>query len=109
MSKRLSLLKWGQLIKNVIKFLKDKDVPKFKKLLLFIPIIYVISPIDLVSDFIPLLGWLDDAAILTFAWNFFLQELSDYDLNKDSTIEQDDSKENSGEEYTLNKDDYRID
>jgi len=30
-------------------------------------IIYIISPIDLVPDFIPVAGWLDDLAVLIVA------------------------------------------
>lgn len=30
-------------------------------------LIYVLSPVDLIADFIPLLGYVDDAAILAFA------------------------------------------
>lgn len=29
--------------------------------------LYVISPIDLIPDIVPLLGWLDDATLLAFA------------------------------------------
>ncbi len=46
--------------------LKDKDTPFLAKLLAFIVIAYALSPIDLIPDFIPVLGILDDLIILPF-------------------------------------------
>ncbi|MDO5625883.1 MAG: DUF1232 domain-containing protein [Pseudomonadota bacterium] len=43
--------------------LRDARAPKSAKLAVVLAMLYVISPIDLVSDFIPLLGWLDDGLI----------------------------------------------
>jgi uncharacterized membrane protein YkvA (DUF1232 family) len=42
-------------------------MPLHGKLLLAGLLLYVISPVDLISDFLPVLGWLDDMALLTFA------------------------------------------
>ena len=44
--------------------LKDKRTPWFAKILAFIVVIYALSPIDLIPDFIPFLGYLDDIIIL---------------------------------------------
>lgn len=44
--------------------LKEKDAPLIAKILAGITIIYALSPIDLVPDFIPGLGYLDDVIIL---------------------------------------------
>jgi len=44
--------------------LKKKDTPFVAKLFAFITIIYALSPIDLIPDFIPVLGYLDDLIIL---------------------------------------------
>ncbi len=43
--------------------LRDARTPMAAKLTAVLAILYVISPIDLVSDFIPVLGWLDDGLI----------------------------------------------
>jgi uncharacterized membrane protein YkvA (DUF1232 family) len=43
---------------------KRKDVPICAKLLIAVIIGYALSPIDLIPDFIPVLGYLDDLIIL---------------------------------------------
>lgn len=43
--------------------LRDARTPMAAKVTAVLAILYVISPIDLVSDFIPVLGWLDDGLI----------------------------------------------
>jgi uncharacterized membrane protein YkvA (DUF1232 family) len=45
---------------------KRKDVPLFAKILILITVGYALSPIDLIPDFIPVLGYLDDLIILPF-------------------------------------------
>ena len=44
--------------------LKDKDTPNVAKLFAGITVVYALSPIDLVPDFIPVLGYLDDVILL---------------------------------------------
>lgn len=43
--------------------LRDPRAPKTAKLTAILALLYVLSPVDLVSDFIPVLGWLDDGVI----------------------------------------------
>lgn len=38
--------------------------PGMQMFLFICTLIYVISPIDLISDVLPVIGWLDDAAVL---------------------------------------------
>lgn len=44
--------------------LKHKDTPLLAKILAGITIAYALSPIDLIPDFIPVLGYLDDLILL---------------------------------------------
>lgn len=44
--------------------LKAKETPVIAKILAGITVAYALSPIDLVPDFIPVLGYLDDVIIL---------------------------------------------
>ena len=44
--------------------LKDKDTPISAKIIAGITVAYALSPVDLVPDFIPVLGYLDDVLLL---------------------------------------------
>lgn len=44
--------------------LKDRETPIMAKVLAGIIIVYALSPVDLIPDFIPALGYLDDLIIL---------------------------------------------
>lgn len=44
--------------------LKKKETPWYAKILAILTIGYALSPIDLIPDFIPVLGYLDDVIIL---------------------------------------------
>lgn len=44
--------------------LKKKETPTVAKIIAGIVIVYALSPIDLIPDFIPVLGYLDDIIIL---------------------------------------------
>ena len=44
--------------------LKDKRTPVFAKIMAALTVAYALSPIDLIPDFIPVLGYLDDVVLL---------------------------------------------
>jgi uncharacterized membrane protein YkvA (DUF1232 family) len=44
--------------------LQDPRLPKRAKWLLGLAVAYTLSPIDLIPDFIPVLGYLDDALVV---------------------------------------------
>ncbi len=44
--------------------LKHHRTPRASKILLGVAIAYAVSPIDLIPDFIPVIGYLDDLVIL---------------------------------------------
>ena len=50
--------------------LKDRRTPWYAKLLALVVVAYALSPIDLIPDFVPVLGYLDDLIILPLfvAW-----------------------------------------
>lgn len=51
-------------IPTIFLCLKDKDTPIIAKVFAGITIVYALSPIDLVPDFIPILGYLDDMILV---------------------------------------------
>ena len=45
-----------------------KSQAKWKRVIIAVlAMLYVISPLDLIPDFIPLIGWLDDLGVLVWA------------------------------------------
>ena len=59
---------WTQLVKRdaftVFFATKDTRTPRCLRLLAIVVVAYAISPIDLIPDFIPVLGYLDDLLIV---------------------------------------------
>jgi carbonic anhydrase len=51
---------------------RDPDVPMFAKAVLPLLVAYVAMPFDLVPDFIPVLGQLDDLVIVAGGMTLFL-------------------------------------
>lgn len=39
--------------------------PKYRWLIVAASLFYLLSPIDLISDFVPIVGWVDDGVIAT--------------------------------------------
>ncbi len=56
--------KWKAALPAVFLSLKDDETPCAAKLLAAVTVAYALSPIDLIPDFIPLLGYLDDLVLL---------------------------------------------
>jgi uncharacterized membrane protein YkvA (DUF1232 family) len=59
---------WAQIITRDVHALylaaRDPRVPRYVKLLAGCVVAYALSPIDLIPDFIPILGYLDDLIIV---------------------------------------------
>ena len=73
---------WGMFRKELLlawAVLRDPRAPKAAKLATVLAVLYVVSPIDLVSDFLPVLGWLDDGIVayllLQLAFKFLSPDL----------------------------------
>jgi uncharacterized membrane protein YkvA (DUF1232 family) len=68
--KETAMWKWGLLISKFRKelllawsILRDIRTPASAKLATIAAVLYVISPMDIAPDFIPILGWIDDGVI----------------------------------------------
>lgn len=82
--KRLGMLAllWWRFKKEarmVWAMLRSPATPAISKVVAILALVYLISPIDLVPDAIPVLGWIDDgvviAAFLWLAYRFLPREL----------------------------------
>jgi uncharacterized membrane protein YkvA (DUF1232 family) len=62
-----AVLMMPNIIKLIGRLLKDPRVPRRAKITLGLAAAYVMSPIDLLPEVIPVLGWADDVIIVMFA------------------------------------------
>lgn len=71
---RASLVDLLRLAPDVVRLLKrlasDRSVPVGVRIWLGVLLVYLISPIDLIPDFIPVLGFADDALVVAIALRF---------------------------------------
>ncbi|MEX0865429.1 MAG: YkvA family protein [Acidimicrobiia bacterium] len=55
------------IVKLVTRLLRDPRVPRRAKITLGLAAAYTMSPIDLIPEVIPVLGWADDVLVIMFA------------------------------------------
>ncbi|MBC7596685.1 MAG: DUF1232 domain-containing protein [Kineosporiaceae bacterium] len=71
---RASLLDLLRLAPDVARLLRrlaaDRTVPVGTRVWLVVLLVYLVSPIDLIPDFIPVLGYTDDALVVAIALRF---------------------------------------
>ena len=75
-----SPLSWPGLIGALVsrarlaaRLVRDPRVPLFAKALLVLAVVYVLSPVDVIPDVLPLVGQVDDLAIISLAFEGFLR------------------------------------
>jgi uncharacterized membrane protein YkvA (DUF1232 family) len=51
------------LVATIARLLRDPAVPKAAKIALAAAVVYLASPLDLLPDVIPLVGWVDDVLV----------------------------------------------
>jgi uncharacterized membrane protein YkvA (DUF1232 family) len=65
------------LVKLVGRLLKDPRVPRRAKITLGLAAAYVVSPIDLIPEVVPVIGWADDVLIVMFAIDSLIERAGD--------------------------------
>ncbi|KXZ39521.1 Protein of unknown function [Alkalithermobacter thermoalcaliphilus JW-YL-7 = DSM 7308] len=82
MKKIIAAISFIKRINIFFKYLKDKNVnivSKIKAFSLFsVGILYLVSPIDFIPDFIFGLGIIDDIFVLTYIFEMLNKQLEDY-------------------------------
>jgi len=63
---------YGRLL---LELLRDPRVPLRSKVLIAGAAAYIASPIDLIPDVIPVIGRMDDAAVIVLAFDYFLESV----------------------------------
>ena len=59
----------------LFKLFRDRDTPKISKALIILALIYILMPFDILPDFIPFAGFVDEAIIiplLIFVATYFI-------------------------------------
>ena len=68
---------WARLVPDAVglfsRLVRDPRVPLSAKLLLGFGLVYLASPIDLVPDFIPVVGVLDDTVVVALVLRYVLR------------------------------------
>jgi len=62
--KRVFALPWRAKLKLISRLLRDRQVPWYSKLVIPAVIAYLAMPLDIIPDFIPVLGQLDDLLVI---------------------------------------------
>jgi uncharacterized membrane protein YkvA (DUF1232 family) len=68
-----AVLMLPNLIKLLGRLLKDPRVPRRSKIVVGAVMAYVVSPVDILPDFIPVAGILDDLFLVVFALNHLIE------------------------------------
>ena len=68
-----ALLLVPHLVKLLYRLLRDSRVPRYRRWAMAAVGAYVASPIDLIPDFVPVLGAVDDLLVLAFAIDYLLK------------------------------------
>lgn len=62
-----AILLLPNLVKLLYRLLEDERVPKAEKIILGATAAYVLTPVDLIPDYVPFLGQLDDLVLVALA------------------------------------------
>ena len=57
-------------VRLLTRLIRDRTVPTGVRIWLGVLVVYLVSPIDLIPDFIPVIGYADDAIIVAIALRF---------------------------------------
>ena len=94
-------------IGSIIRLMTDKRVSWKRKMMFLAPVIYLLSPVDIIGDFFPIAGQLDDIVVFVVMWPILKNMLTNYkqgNYNNNNFSKKDDEKT-----IDMNRDDYKFD
>jgi uncharacterized membrane protein YkvA (DUF1232 family) len=68
------------------RLMRDPTKGIFSKLLVLLAVAYVVWPIDLIPDAIPVLGWLDDLGLASIAMAFVARAVAKYRAHENADL-----------------------
>ena len=68
-----------------------KKIPKKTLILLVAALIYLVNPFDLIPDFIPGIGYIDDARVIIFVFQSLFEDIQEFARWKESKATESDS------------------
>ena len=83
-SQRLYLAKYKEYISLFISMVKDmrkgvyKEIPKYSIAAITCTLIYIFIPLDIIPDFIPVIGLLDDSSMVALCIDFVSKDVEKY-------------------------------
>lgn len=77
-----AVLMMPNIVKLVARLLRDPRVPRRAKITLGLAAAYVASPIDLIPEAIPVVGWADDVVLLMFAIDSLIERAGEDIVNE---------------------------
>ena len=60
------------------RYVRDPRIPRWRRFAGLFAVAYFFFPLDVVPDFLPLIGWLDDLGVVSAAAWFMRRELEHY-------------------------------
>lgn len=60
---------------QVARYFRSPAVPRWRKLVGLAALVYVLMPVDLIPDVIPVFGWLDDVGVVGLALSFLTRDV----------------------------------
>ena len=73
---------------------KYKKIPQKTLILIVAALIYLVNPFDLIPDFIPGIGYIDDARIIIFVFQSIFEDIQEFEKWKESKASKPDSVKN---------------
>ncbi|HEX5747193.1 MAG TPA: YkvA family protein [Archangium sp.] len=67
------------------RYVRDPRVPLWRRLAGLFAVIYFVSPVDALPDFLPILGWLDDVGVLSAVAFFMVREVQNYQPEREQS------------------------